>query len=63
MAEKTYEMMIEEIEKVLKILDDKELPLEEAVAKYKEGMGLIDKCSETLTTIEKDLKVIENESD
>jgi exodeoxyribonuclease VII small subunit len=61
MAKKSYEEMIEDIEKVLEELDNKELPLEEAVAKYKEGMKLIEACGEKLEKVEKDLRIIEGD--
>lgn len=63
MAAKSYEKMIEEIETVLEDLDNKELPLESAVAKYKDGMKLIDQCSKTLEKVEKELRVIEGDND
>lgn len=61
MAEKSYENMIQDIETVLEELDNKELPLESAVAKYKDGMKLIDKCNKTLEKVEKELRVIEGD--
>ncbi len=61
MAAKSYEKMIEDIELLLEELDNKELPLESAVAKYKDGMKLIDQCSNTLEKVEKELRVIEGD--
>ena len=63
MAIKSYEKMIEDIENVLEDLDNKDLPLESAVAKYKDGMKLIDSCSKTLEKVEKELRVIEGDED
>lgn len=63
MAVKSYEKMIEDIETVLEELDNKELALESAVAKYKDGMKLIDKCNKTLEKVEKELRVIEGDDD
>lgn len=59
MAKKTYENMIEDIEKVLEELNDKDLPLEEAVTKYKTGMKLVEDCTKTLDKVEKDLRILE----
>lgn len=61
MAAKSYEKIIEDIELLLEELDNKELPLESAVAKYKDGMKLIDQCSNTLEKVEKELRVIEGD--
>jgi len=63
MAVKSYEKMIEDIETILEELDNKELPLESAVAKYKDGMKLIDKCSKTIEKVEKELRIIEGDED
>ena len=63
MAVKSYEKMIEDIETILDELDNKELPLESAVAKYKDGMKIIDKCSKTIEKVEKELRVIEGDED
>ncbi len=59
MAEQTYEEMIKSIEQVLGELEHKDIPLDEAVAKYKKGMELIESCTQKLETIEKELRVIE----
>lgn len=58
---KKYEEMIGDIEKLLDELNNKDLPLEEAVARYKEGLKLVETCQGTLDKVEKDLKIIENE--
>ncbi len=63
MAKRTYEQMIEDIEKLMEELDNKELPLEEAVKKYKTGMELIGECSKTLDKVEKELKIVEVDDD
>ncbi len=60
MADKTYENMIKDIEEVLEDLNNKELSLENAVSKYKQGMKLVEQCSKKLDKVEKDLKIIEN---
>jgi exodeoxyribonuclease VII small subunit len=60
MAAKTFETMIENIENLLTELDNKEIPLEEAVGKYKEGMKLIEACSGKLEKVEKELRIVED---
>jgi len=56
-----YEEMIVSIEQVLEDLNDKNLPLEKAVDRYKEGMKLVEACTKTLDQVEKELRIIEND--
>jgi len=61
MPEKTYESMIEEIEKILLELDRKDISLEEAVKHYKTGKKVVDECGGLLDKIEKELRIVEGE--
>lgn len=55
----SYEQLLEQVELILTQLDQKEIPLDEAVSKYKNGMALIEACNNKLDRAEKELKVIE----
>jgi|ASRP01.1.fsa_nt_gi exodeoxyribonuclease VII small subunit len=59
MADQTYEEMIKSIEELLGELDHKDIPLDDAVTKYKKGIELIEACTQKLESIEKELRVIE----
>lgn len=59
--EATYESLLEKVELILNQLDHKEIPLDEAISKYKEGMELINACNNKLDRAEKELRIIEGE--
>lgn len=52
MENKSFEDLMQELETILKKLDDKDISLEEAVKGYTEGLELSKKCYEILTTNE-----------
>ena len=52
MENKSFEDLMQELEAILKKLDDKDISLEEAVKGYTEGLELSKKCYEILTTNE-----------
>ena len=43
-------------------LQDEKLSLEESFKLYKEGVGLVSACNESIDKVEKEIKVIEDES-
>lgn len=55
----SYEETIQQIETLLNELDNKELPLESAVDKYKKGLVFVKNCNDALDKVEKELTVIE----
>jgi exodeoxyribonuclease VII small subunit len=52
MENKSFEELMQELEQILKKLDDKEISLEEAVKGYTQGLELSKKCYEILTSNE-----------
>lgn len=52
MENKSFEDLMQELEAILKKLDDKDISLEEAVKGYTEGLELSKKCYEILTSNE-----------
>ena len=52
MENKSFEDLMQELETILKKLDDKDISLEEAVKGYTEGLELSKKCYEILTSNE-----------
>ena len=52
MENKSFEDLMQELEAILKTLDDKDISLEEAVKGYTEGLELSKKCYEILTSNE-----------
>ncbi len=51
--EKTFEVSLQELEKVVKSLENKDLPLEEAVSLYTKGLELSQNCYKILNENEK----------
>ncbi len=59
----TYEEAFARLAKITETLEDTTLPLSELSRLYKEGRELIAFCREMLDTTEKELTVLEEESD
>ncbi|MCD4827053.1 MAG: exodeoxyribonuclease VII small subunit [Acholeplasmataceae bacterium] len=53
MAEKNFETLLKELEDVVKDLENKEIPLDEAVKKYQLGLELSKACYHMLEGAEK----------
>lgn len=53
LEEKSFEELMESLEEVVKALENGELPLEDAVKKYEEGMRLSKACHDKLENAEK----------
>lgn len=53
MENKTFETLMEELEQVVKALEDKDISLDDAVKKYQIGLDLIKKCDKMLKEAEK----------
>lgn len=65
MAEKvTFEQDMKNLEEIVKRLEQGDIPLEEAIEKFKQGMGLSKKLQNTLLQAEETLtKVIDDNGD
>lgn len=57
-AQLSYEQALDGLEKTLRRLDDGDLPLEEAIGCFQEGLDYIKVCQEKLTAAEGKLKVL-----
>jgi exodeoxyribonuclease VII small subunit len=60
---KTFGDNIDEVEEILRKLENGEISLEESIDLYKNGMKIIKDCSAKIDKIEKDLKLIQVETD
>lgn len=56
---RTLEDMFSELEAITMELENQELPLEEAFAKYRKGMELLKECNAAVDTVEKELQILE----
>ncbi len=57
------EHMLKELERTAEKLQDKELPLDEAVRLYEDGVGLIRACMDNLAESKGKIEVIRGELD
>ncbi len=53
---KTYETAISELEEILMLLEDNDLPLEESIKKFETGVELIKFCQGILDNTEQKIK-------
>ena len=57
----TYEQSMEQLEQILRRLDAGDLPLEEAISCFQDGMEYIKICQTKLTAAEGKLKLLKGE--
>lgn len=58
MKEKSFENNMEELEKIVKELEEGKLNLEQSVEKFEEGMKLSKTCNEMLENAEKKITIL-----
>lgn len=54
----SFEAGIQNLEKIVKVLEQKDIPLEKALAIFKEGVGLVRYCSNVLDQAEKQMEIL-----
>ncbi|MCA9823487.1 MAG: exodeoxyribonuclease VII small subunit [Dehalococcoidia bacterium] len=59
MAEPSFEDLYKQLEEKAARLDDGKLPLEESIKLYEEGVGLVDRLREMLTSAELRVRTLE----
>jgi exodeoxyribonuclease VII small subunit len=55
---KNFEVALEELEGVVEQLETGELPLEESLAAFEKGVGLVNYCNQKLTEVEKKVEML-----
>jgi exodeoxyribonuclease VII small subunit len=55
---KKFEVALEELEGVVEQLETGELPLEESLAAFEKGVGLVNYCNQKLTEVEKKVEML-----
>ena len=63
MAKKTFEQAMGQLEKIVQELETGELPLENALKKYEEGIQLSKFCSQKLDETEKRIIILMEDKD
>ncbi|ALS03119.1 exodeoxyribonuclease VII small subunit [Enterococcus silesiacus] len=61
-VEKTFEESLTELEEIVQRLERGDVPLEEALAAFQEGMALSKQCQDTLEKAEKTLTKVMTEN-
>ncbi len=57
-GKKTFEKSIKRLEEIIQMLESNEIPLEEIIEYYKEGVEISKYCKNILSETEKDMKII-----
>lgn len=60
---KTFEESLNDLERIVKHLEDGDLPLEESLKLFEEGVKLSRECRERLTNAERRIEVLMRDSD
>ncbi|ENO90103.1 exodeoxyribonuclease VII small subunit [Thauera linaloolentis] len=60
-APKSFEAAVSELEAIVQEMESGTLPLEDALARYQRGVGLLRYCQGTLADAEQRVKVLEGE--
>jgi len=63
MAQKNFETSMKRLEEIVHELEKGDLPLEESLKVFEEGMSLIKFCSERLEEVEKKVTMLVKEGD
>ena len=61
--EKSFEASLNELERIVKKLEDGDMPLEESLKLFEDGVRLSRECRERLTNAERRIEVLMKESD
>jgi len=60
---KSFEHAIAQLEEIVSAMESSELPLEEALTHYQNGIGLLRYCQDTLSNAEARIEALESNSD
>ena len=60
---KTFEQSLNDLETIVKKLEDGDLPLEESLKLFEEGVKLSRECRERLTSAERRIEVLRKDAD
>lgn len=63
MTDKTFEQAMADLEKIVRLLEDGNISLDDALQKFEEGIGLARICSEKLAQAEKKIDLLITSAD
>mgnify|MGYP000988059373 CR=1 FL=1 len=58
---KSFEAAVSELEAIVQEMESGNLPLEDALARYQRGVGLLRHCRDTLAAAEQQIRILEGE--
>ena len=56
----SFEKALIELEGIVHVMEEGEMPLEDSLSAYQRGMGLLKFCQDQLTAAEQKIRVLEN---
>ncbi|MBE6015963.1 MAG: exodeoxyribonuclease VII small subunit [Lachnospiraceae bacterium] len=59
----TIEESFDKLQEIVDTMDDPDISLEDAFAKYKEGVSLVKQCNDMIDKVEKEVKMISENGD
>ena len=62
-SQKKFELALEELEKVVERLESGDLSLEDSLAAFEEGVGLVKYCNQKLTEAERKIELLVRDKD
>jgi len=63
MPKQTFEKAIQQLEEIVQELESGDLPLEKAMQRFEQGIGLSKQCSKMLDETEKKISILVQETD
>jgi exodeoxyribonuclease VII small subunit len=63
MSEKKFEEAMERLEQIVETLESGDLPLDESLKIFEEGMGLVNFCTKKLEEVEQKVTILIKESE
>ena len=63
LAQKNFEGALEELEEVVEQLESGDLPLDDSLAAFEKGVGLVKFCNQKLTEVEKKVELLLKDKD
>lgn len=58
----SFEAALQELERIVQVMESGDAPLEESLANYERGMALLKTCQERLAAAEQKIRMLENGS-
>jgi len=58
----SFESALQELERIVQVMEGGDTPLEDSLANYERGMALLKQCQEQLAAAEQKIRMLENGS-